>query len=835
MAEDVNINVKVNTQNAQKNTESFRTKVRELTAAMTQLQLEGKANTAEYQKLAAELGRIRDAMGDTAAQARILSDDFFQQRAAMEGLAVGVNIFSGLAQAAALCGVENENLQEVLVKLQAAQNLANVAMNVAKALNKDTALMTALRMRSTQAANTELTKETANLGASTAAMGTYTAGEVAATGAAGFLRKAIHSVGTAMKSVPVIGWVLAATAAIGTLIALIGDANEAEEEGNRLRAREQAQLDAIHAKHQKITEEIRQQNYRLSIQLGQIKALSTGAVEYQDVMAKLASTTNLSVEYLQTLTTEQQQAILDTYTSMSDAQEYLAELNDKQAEYNKKWEEAKKKQYSDDEDERKRAIADLEWMSNAQSSYYKETQALSQSIASAQARVEEQQKRINVERQKELDWKRKTTAAAQAQKDAEKEANKAIQERNALIKSSIQDQEALLKFINEQEQHFNEQTTTGKLKNIDREEEAILNEYDVALDAAIKYYGADSEYAQKLQKLRLQALDELADKRRQIGREEVREAADRELNIAEARLNTELEYLPQASKEYYDKKIQIDKQEEERELIELARLRQDNEISLEEYQANYDLIVAQHARNRKDIELEYTKQTLEEQQDMRDAQIEHTMNSFTAMSNYITALQDAELENVKGNEQEEANVRKRYARLNFASQVASIGIDIAKGIMSVWSTAGQAGPILGPILGGIQTAFISATGLAQIAKAKAAMEEALSGKAARGGYIVGNSHANGGVKIEAEGGEAILNKRAMSIPAFRQLASDMNAATGGVSFANSSTSSALTASIDPKIIKTIVDEVAAIPVVVSEQMITHTQRQVNVIQNRKLI
>lgn len=833
MADNVNINVKVNTQNAQKNTETFRAKVRELTAAMTQLQLEGKANTAEYQKLAAELGRIKDAMGDTAAQARILSDDFFQQRAAMEGLSVGINVFSGLTQAAALCGVENENLQKVLVKLQAAQNLANVAMNIAKALNKDTALMTALRMKATQGANTELKKETANLEVGTAAMGTYTAGEAAATTGAITLKGAIKAVGTAIKSVPVIGWVLAAVAAITTLLTLISDANDAEEEGNRLRDAEQAQLDAIHAKHQKITEEIRQQNYRLAIQLGQVKALGSGAVEYKDAMQQLATTTNLSIEYLESLTTEQQQAILNTYTQMSDAQEYLAELQEIQAEQDKKWEEAKKKQYSEDEDERKKAIADLDWMSNEQSSYYKKNAELAVQIASAQNRIAEQQKSVNKERQAELDWKEKTTKETQAQKNAEQAVNKAIQERNALIKQSIQEQESLLKFITDQEKQFNDSTTEGKLKNIDLEEQAIIDEYDEALDAAIKYYGEESEEAKKLLELRLQALEQLGKKRQDVNAEasaaeleQLRKEEDSMLRAQEATLEQKL----LNTEEYTDEYLELIESQYNLEykiaMTELERKFNDQLILEEEFNAQSLLLYEDLEKKKADLH--------KQEQDRINAEdLANTESMISQFSEMTSTMLEADLEKVKGNEEEEAKVRKKYARMTFLSQVASIGIDTAKAIMSIWSTAGQAG-LAAPAYGTAMTGLIMATGAAQVAKARAAMDNALSGKAAKGAFITGKSHSEGGELWELEGGEAVLNKKAMAVPAFRQLASDMNVATGGVSFTNSTSPSILTATLDPNTIATIVNRIAAIPVTVTEENITTAQRNVSVLENRSV-
>ncbi len=50
------------------------------------------------------------------------------------------------------------------------------------------------------------------------------------------------------------------------------------------------------------------------------------------------------------------------------------------------------------------------------------------------------------------------------------------------------------------------------------------------------------------------------------------------------------------------------------------------------------------------------------------------------------------------------------------------------------------------------------------------------------GMLVGNSHEQGGILIEAEGGEAIINKRSMAIPWVKQQASYLNEIGGGVPF-----------------------------------------------------
>lgn len=84
---------------------------------------------------------------------------------------------------------------------------------------------------------------------------------------------------------------------------------------------------------------------------------------------------------------------------------------------------------------------------------------------------------------------------------------------------------------------------------------------------------------------------------------------------------------------------------------------------------------------------------------------------------------------------------------------------------------------LGPIAGAIMAAVVGAMGAIQIA---AVLSQPLP-KAARGGLISGPSHARGGTVIEAEGGEAIMTKRSVSM--FGPVLSALNELGGGVPFA----------------------------------------------------
>ena len=99
-------------------------------------------------------------------------------------------------------------------------------------------------------------------------------------------------------------------------------------------------------------------------------------------------------------------------------------------------------------------------------------------------------------------------------------------------------------------------------------------------------------------------------------------------------------------------------------------------------------------------------------------------------------------------------------------------------------------PVVGPFLGGIAAAAAVYAGLenvkqimsVQTPNASGAPASPTAGKQgyADGGIIYGNSHAQGGVNINAQGGEAVMTRGAVSM--FGPMLSMMNKAGGGTSF-----------------------------------------------------
>jgi len=128
-------------------------------------------------------------------------------------------------------------------------------------------------------------------------------------------------------------------------------------------------------------------------------------------------------------------------------------------------------------------------------------------------------------------------------------------------------------------------------------------------------------------------------------------------------------------------------------------------------------------------------------------------------------------------------------------------------------------------------AMIIAQGLANVAKINEV-------KFQKGGVLEGPSHSQGGIPIrvagrqivEAEGGEIIVNKNIWTRPDYVEKISEMNYRTGGKRFAAGGVLPSEEVDFE-RIVDTIVNKIAAIPVVVSERDISSTQRKVLVTNN----
>jgi hypothetical protein len=123
----------------------------------------------------------------------------------------------------------------------------------------------------------------------------------------------------------------------------------------------------------------------------------------------------------------------------------------------------------------------------------------------------------------------------------------------------------------------------------------------------------------------------------------------------------------------------------------------------------------------------------------------------------------------------QAEIARQQAIREKALSIFQIAIDTAMAIAKTAATLGYPASIpfivAAGVMGAVQTATVLATPLPEIPDPP---------KAARGRLVKGKSHLLGGELIEAEAGEAIINKRSTSM--FAPLLSAINEAGGGIKF-----------------------------------------------------
>lgn len=129
---------------AQNNTtaqQSLRTQLRNVREQLGQMEEAGLRGTETFRALQREAGRLANAIGDAQTQARIFSHDNAGLQGMIAGLSGVAGAFTAAQGAVALFAGENENLQKIMLKVQALMSITMGLQQVANALNKDSAFM----------------------------------------------------------------------------------------------------------------------------------------------------------------------------------------------------------------------------------------------------------------------------------------------------------------------------------------------------------------------------------------------------------------------------------------------------------------------------------------------------------------------------------------------------------------------------------------------------------------------------------------------------------------------------------------------------------------------
>lgn len=190
---------------------------------MEQMRNAGLQNTDVFAMLEEKLGSLSDALkdlGEGISQTSNLDGKF-------QGMTLGLNgLYGALTTATSmmsLFSVENEHLQNIMQKVQSAIAITNGLQAVNAALSKDSAFqLNVLGQLKLWWRNITL-QVAASQGIETAAAST---GAIVNLGLAG----SFHAVGLAIKSIPVIGWILAGISALISLYSLWSSKTEKQKE-----------------------------------------------------------------------------------------------------------------------------------------------------------------------------------------------------------------------------------------------------------------------------------------------------------------------------------------------------------------------------------------------------------------------------------------------------------------------------------------------------------------------------------------------------------------------------------------------------------------------------
>ena len=163
---------------------SIRSQLRECREQLALMEADGKRGTEEYKRMQQEAGRLTDALGDAATQARILAHDNGKLQGFISGISGVTGAITAAQGAMSLFIGENENLQKAMLKVQSLMSITMGLQQVYNTLNKDSAFMLVIVAKAKDALTAANARLAAALGISTVAaqalMATLTLGLTAA-------------------------------------------------------------------------------------------------------------------------------------------------------------------------------------------------------------------------------------------------------------------------------------------------------------------------------------------------------------------------------------------------------------------------------------------------------------------------------------------------------------------------------------------------------------------------------------------------------------------------------------------------------------------------------
>ena len=272
-----------------------------------------------------------------------------------------------------------------------------------------------------------------------------------------------------------------------------------------------------------------------------------------------------------------------------------------------------------------------------------------------------------------------------------------------------------------------------------------------------------------------------------------------------AGLISELEYLTAKQEqenafiqEQKELKAELEQQEKEERAERDALEFEESLLLLEEQNASrFQIDLAQVERQRQ-LDIIAANAEIQNAQNREKAIANITAAAEQAKANITAAAQNQKLSGAAQVAGGIAQLVGEETVLGKAASIAQATANTFEGVTKALTLTPPASYILAAITGaaglatvakivGIKGAEGAASGLSSIASGVGTIQAAKLPKATQG-MLIGPKHSQGGIPIEAEGGEGIINARSMGNPLLRNIASAINVLGGGVDFSTPNTS-----------------------------------------------
>ena len=234
---------------------------------MAYLKTQGEQNSEEYQTMAARAAELKDAMADAQTEVKAMSSDTQQLDATMGAASAASGGMSAVTGTMALMGQTSETATDAQKNLGAAVGIVSGLTAVQNALQKESNVMTGIRVLQTKAATKAEQLDTA-----------AKKKNIVATTGATVAQKIFNAVAAAN---PYVLLAIALITVVGALVALAAGANRAAKEQTKLNKATAAQLDYMEQYAKSATRENNERIQQLQNELDIAKARKASLAETQ--------------------------------------------------------------------------------------------------------------------------------------------------------------------------------------------------------------------------------------------------------------------------------------------------------------------------------------------------------------------------------------------------------------------------------------------------------------------------------------------------------------------------------------------------------------------------